>query len=412
MVNSWFFTFVANVPLVKMDTPDVHCLFFMEIKKKEEDCQSTPHIRNLSGCAIYWDNLTCWKPTAVGTTVNLTCPKYVPYFKNHSGSVWRNCTKDGWSDEFPKYKDACDYKAIDVDAEEGLLLTLKNVYTVGYSASLIALLLAMAILLAFRKLHCTRNRIHVNYFFSFILRAISVFIKDIFVLNKECETSRVWCRSFMVFLHYCVMANFTWMLVEAIYLQILLSFPFTAKECFLCYVLLGWGLPAFFVTIWLLYRLKYDNNGCWIHSFKINFSWCIINGPIFVSIMINVVIFLYIIKVLIMKLQLPIGGNYTSRRFRRFAKATLLLIPLLGIDFSIFAFVNTRFRIMLGLCTASLQGFVVAILYCFLNAEVQAELKAAWRSWISNRQLQGQPMQPQQRPSILSEDHVVTHSTI
>lgn len=46
-----------------------------------------------------------------------------------------------------------------------------------------------------RKLHCTRNFIHMNLFVSFMLRAISVFIKDWILYaeqdNNHCFISTV-----------------------------------------------------------------------------------------------------------------------------------------------------------------------------------------------------------------------------
>lgn len=38
-----------------------------------------------------------------------------------------------------------------------------------------------------RKLHCTRNFIHMNLFVSFMLRAISVFIKDSVLYAEDNE---------------------------------------------------------------------------------------------------------------------------------------------------------------------------------------------------------------------------------
>lgn len=50
------------------------------------------------------------------------------------------------------------------------------------------------------------------------------------------------CKASVVFCHYCVMANFFWLLVEALYLNSLLVSSFChARRCVWGFSLLGWG---------------------------------------------------------------------------------------------------------------------------------------------------------------------------
>lgn len=60
-----------------------------------------------------------------------------------------------------------------------------------------------------------------------------------------------------------------------------------------------------------------------------------------------------------------------------------------------FAFFPSNFKaevkIVFELVVGSFQGFVVAILYCFLNGEVQAELRRKWRRWYLHGGLDSDP---------------------
>ncbi|CAJ1059417.1 pituitary adenylate cyclase-activating polypeptide type I receptor [Xyrichtys novacula] len=372
------------------------------IKREQEKCMEmieSDHPGNDPeyGCPWMWDNLTCWQPARIGEVVEVNCPELFSQFMSEEdyelGMVSRNCTEFGWSDTFPHYVDACLYEEGNSNHTDMYYVSVKALYTVGYSTSLVSLTMAMVILCRFRKLHCTRNFIHMNLFVSFILRAISVFIKDGVLYAEEdsehCFIHTLECRAVMIFFHYCVLSNYFWLFIEGLYLfTLLVETFFPEKRYFYWYIIIGWGAPTLCVTIWAVLRLHFDDIGCWDMNDNAAIWW-VIKGPVLASIMVNFVLFIGIIIILVQKLQSPdIGGNESSI-YLRLARSTLLLIPLFGIHYTVFAFspenVSKRERLVFELGLGSFQGFVVAVLYCFLNGEVQSEIKRKWRSWTVNR---------------------------
>ncbi|XP_048866408.1 pituitary adenylate cyclase-activating polypeptide type I receptor [Brienomyrus brachyistius] len=256
----------------------------------------------------------------------------------------------------------------------------------------------------------------MNLFASFILRASAVFIKDSVLFADEtldhCFVSTTACKSAVAFFQFSILANYFWLLVEGMYLQTLLALTFVSqRKYFWWYILIGWGLPTMVLTIWVLTRNFYDNRGCWDDNDYAAFWW-IIKGPITVSLLVNFIIFINVIRILVQKLKSPsVGGNDTSH-FTRLAKSTLFLIPLFGTHYTVFAFLpeNTgeaaRLYIELGL--GSFQGFVVALLYCFLNGEVQAELKKRLCKW----QSQGYLSFAKRRRTLFAESSTVTQISV
>ncbi|KAL3832394.1 hypothetical protein ACJMK2_024041, partial [Sinanodonta woodiana] len=112
-------------------------------------------------------------------------------------------------------------------------------------------------MLYFRKLHCPRNTVHVNMFFSFILRAVISLVKDLlmveglgFASDVESANNTVtfitegphWeCKLLYTLFHYILSANYMWIFVEGLYLHTLVMVSvFSERGSIRWYLLLGW----------------------------------------------------------------------------------------------------------------------------------------------------------------------------
>uniref|UniRef100_A0A2I3HAI5 Glucagon-like peptide 1 receptor n=1 Tax=Nomascus leucogenys TaxID=61853 RepID=A0A2I3HAI5_NOMLE len=360
-------------------------------------------------CNRTFDEYACWPDGEPGSLVNVSCSWYLPWpaVVMPQGHVYRFCTaeglwlqKDNSSLPWRDLSECEESKRGERSSPEEQLLSLYIIYTVGYALSFSALVIASAILLGFRHLHCTRNYIHLNLFASFILRALSVFIKDAALkwMYSTAAQQHQWdgllsyqdslgCRLVFLLMQYCVAANYYWLLVEGVYLYTLLAFSvFSEQRIFRLYVSIGWGVPLLFVVPWGIVKYLYEDEGCWTRNSNMNY-WLIIRLPILFAIGVNFLIFVRVICIVVSKLKANLMCKTDIKC--RLAKSTLTLIPLLGTHEVIFAFVMDehargalRFiKLFTELSFTSFQGLMVAILYCFVNNEVQLEFRKSWERW-------------------------------
>uniref|UniRef100_A0A8C5JQE9 Glucagon receptor n=1 Tax=Junco hyemalis TaxID=40217 RepID=A0A8C5JQE9_JUNHY len=330
-------------------------------------------------CNRTFDMYACWPDGSPGTAVNVSCPFYLPWFeKVKHGLVSRRCGTDGqWvtvngSQPWRDYSQCED--ELEVTAEEEgarrLMVSFKVLYTVGYSLSLLTLISALLILTACRNLRCTRNYIHANLFASFGLRATSVMVKDA-LLERRWGVELLQVADWEALLSHEASAG-----LDA---QRLLR---VSEPSGWGWKALGWCCPQPRVTaLSLLLSLR-----CWALNENMAYWW-IIRIPILLASLINLLIFMRILKVILAKLRANQKG-YADYKLR-LAKATLTLIPLFGIHEVVFIFATDEqttgilryIKVFFTLFLNSFQGFLVAVLYCFANKEVKSEMKKKWQLW-------------------------------
>ncbi|XP_014836409.1 PREDICTED: parathyroid hormone/parathyroid hormone-related peptide receptor isoform X1 [Poecilia mexicana] len=386
----------------------------VEAKKKcEDNIKSRGKIPD-GFCSPEWDGIVCWPEGHPGDLVSTLCPDYIHDF-NHKGLAYRRCDSNGtWklvsvNKTWANYSECSKFLHInDYIHEKEVFHRLYIIYTVGYSISLGSIMVAVVILGYFRRLHCTRNYIHMHLFVSYMLRAVSIFVKDIVLYpgsaleNMErvtvedfrsiteappaSKTQFITCKVVVTLFMYFLATNYYWILVEGLYLHSLIFMTFFSDKKYLWgFTLIGWGVPAVIVAIWATVRATLADTECWDLSAG-NLKW-IYQVPILVAVVINFILFLNIIRVLATKLlETNAGRCDTRQQYRKLLKSTLVLMPLFGVHYIIFhampytevSGIPWLIQMHYEMLFNSFQGFLVAIIYCFCNGEVQAEIKKSW----------------------------------
>ncbi|NWR22516.1 GLP2R protein, partial [Emberiza fucata] len=360
-------------------------------------------------CNGTFDQFVCWPYSPPGN-VSVPCPSYLPWLENGSvGHVYRVCldegiwqTKENSTDIWRDSSECSEKNHFQKNVKEHkLLTTLQLLYTIGYYFSLISLVLALLILSllspAGSDWSVTRFYYHSFLFLSSLLmKSFLLTIKNspmqittsAFTPGLSSPQIIIICRTAQFFMHYFVGANYFWLLVEGIYLHtLLITVVLSERRLLQTYIVIGWVVPILFVGPWGISRSKLENTGCWGTNEHMGIWW-IIRGPMLFSIAVNFVIFLKILRMLISKLK---AQQMTFHDYKyRLARSTLVLIPLLGIHEFVFTFItdeqveglSRHIRLFIQLTMSSFHGFLVAVLYCFANGEVKAELQKQWSRFL------------------------------
>ncbi|XP_073970041.1 diuretic hormone receptor-like isoform X2 [Rhodnius prolixus] len=350
-------------------------------------------------CTTTWDGLLCWPNTPPGVTAYLPCVAEidnVKYDTNQNAS--RICYENGtWANQtdYGLCSELHTLTSNQILSDEGIIVQ-STIYAVGYGFSLTALGLAVWIFLYYKDLRCLRNTIHTNLMCTYILADLMWILSSIQVYVK---TDPAICMVLFILLHYLILTNYFWMFVEGLYLYMLVVETFTRENINLrAYLAIGWGIPVIIVIPSCLarafisddyeYGLIGHHEGCtWVVSNSSD--WIYMTSSIIV-LAVNVIFLIMIMWVLITKLRS--SNNAETQQYRKATKALLVLIPLLGVTYILFiagptegpyAYLFSYIRAFL----LSTQGLMVALLYCFLNTEVQNTVRHHFTRWKESRNL-------------------------
>ncbi|XP_055366107.1 calcitonin gene-related peptide type 1 receptor isoform X2 [Betta splendens] len=340
-------------------------------------------------CNRTWDGWLCWGDSAPGTNVQM-CPSYYMDF-DPSEKVTKVCNPDGQWFHHPESKRIwSNYTqcSIHTNGKFKFAISLYYLAMVGNGLSIVSLIICLIIFSYFKSLSCQRISLHKNMFLSFILNSIVTIMWLSLTVDRTgaVNTSNpVSCKFLVVLNQYTSASNYFWMLCEGIYLHTLIIVAvFVGEQQLFWYYVLGWGFPIVPAVIYAVARGLFYNDMCWVSS-NTHLLY-IIHGPIQAALLVNLFFLLNIVRVLVTKLRETHCAE--SLAYMKAVRATLILIPLLGIQYILFPWMPQErisrciYEFFMNIFS-HFQGLLVAIIFCFCNAEAQTALKRKWAQWES-----------------------------
>ena len=246
---------------------------------------------------------------------------------------------------------------------------------------------------------------------------------------------QICCISLTLLQEFALISNHFWLMNEGIYLYNLLNLTRMAGDMTIYFFLIiGWCVPLFFIFLFIIIQMVHNEKLrtddainyeqqtiiCWERTTAYSY---IVRVPIIIAVLINFIIFVAVAKTISSKMKrdspgrlmlnvretsadgthtttsYPMennhghGGGVTQNsasvltdppRNLRLIKSILMLIPLLGVQYSVVEFLKfigngsktmDNLHIFISRVGSSIAGFLVAYWFCFCNQEVKATLR-------------------------------------
>ncbi|XP_048007380.1 pituitary adenylate cyclase-activating polypeptide type I receptor-like isoform X2 [Leguminivora glycinivorella] len=332
-------------------------------------------------CNPTFDGWTCWQSAPSGTTAVEVCSEFAYSSQgptcHHFSS--RECYQNG------TWELQTDYSTCSITSR---LLRRYRFYIAMLAFSIASCLPAIGIFFFYKRLRLTRVALHRNLLIAIVTRNVLVIISRSAIYIDELtnpgetvmSTHAVGCRILAILERVAANTVFVCMLVEGVYLHRVIVTTFRRKLKIKWLYASGAVIAIVPVLAWSIVMGLLDDHSCWVVYTVSHIQW-ILDAPRLAVLIINTLLFVDVLRVLLTKIRNSENANQLST-----TKATLFLMPIFGSQFLL-----TAFRPNTTNCTGEqayyyitytvegLQGFVVAMLYCYVNKEVRMLIMETYR---------------------------------
>ncbi|CAB3262509.1 unnamed protein product [Arctia plantaginis] len=326
-------------------------------------------------CAGTYDSWQCWPHAAPNTTVYRPCPVFVP----------------GFSPELMAHKECMANGSWFRTLRRPALVQLHHLHQARGSSPSSRCCFRSSSFSTSRTYGVRASRVHMNLFASFAANnALWLVWYGLVVPSPDTlRDSPVWCCALNTILQYAMLTTYTWMLCEGLYLHTVLVSAFVSERRLLrALLLLGWGLPVTSAAIYAGRRGAAGDTICWSDEGQPR-PELIVLGVRRSSPQRGVLVQHCARTVHKVACGRVSGGRrWPAQTFRHRATRVTCHLPVSTVA-------GLQYLLMLirpepterwwlayeyvSALTTSLQGLCVAVLYCFCNGEVLAQLRRRWR---------------------------------